>query len=113
MVGEYGSKKVLPVLLKAAEDTDDGVRESAVFGMMSLGDPGGAPAVRRALNDESPSVRRAAAYCVVAVARGEPWLLEELLPLLADPDESVREAAVSSLDAVDPDWRDREDIPPK
>lgn len=112
MVGEYGSKKVLPVLLKAAGDEDSGVRESAVFGMMSLGDPGAAPAVRRALKDESPNVRRAAAYCIVSVARGEPWLLEELLPLLSDTDEWVREAAVSSLDAVDTGWRKRPGVPP-
>ncbi|MBN1573482.1 MAG: HEAT repeat domain-containing protein [Deltaproteobacteria bacterium] len=113
MVGEYGTKRVLPVLLKAAGDKDSGVRESAVFGMMSLGDPEAAPAVRRALKDESPEVRRAAAYCVVSVARGQPWLLEELLPLLADPDESVREAAISSLDAVDADWRKRPEVPPE
>ncbi|GEM_PF-2724619 len=112
MVGEYGNKKVLPVLLKAAEDEDSGVRESAVFGMMSLGDPGAAPAVRRALVDKNPNVRRAAAYCIFSVARGQPWLLEELLPLLADPDESVREAAVSSLDAIDADWLKRPDVPP-
>ncbi len=113
MVGEFGSKKVLPVLLKAVEDEESGVRESAVFGMMSLGDVGAAPAIRKALKDESPKVRRAAAYCIVSVGRGEPWLLDELLSLIHDPDESVREAAVSGLDAVDANWRKGLDFSPQ
>jgi HEAT repeats len=121
MVGKYGSSKgnskgsakVLPVLLKAVEDEDSGVRESAVFGMMNLGDSGATPAILKALKDESPNVRRAAAYCIVPVGRGEPWLLGVLLPLIHDPDESVREAVVSGLDAVDANWRKGLNVPPQ
>ncbi len=125
MVGKYGSskgnskgnskgsEKVLTVLLKAVEDEDSGVRESAVFGMMNLGDNRAVQAILKALKDESPNVRRAAAYCIVPVGSGEPWLLDVLLPLIHDPDESVREAAVSGLDAVDINWRKGMEVPPQ
>lgn len=59
--------------------------------------PGFAAAMRVALGDEVPDVRSAAAYALARLRGGPEAALDELLPMLQDPDPSVRVAVTTLL----------------
>lgn len=57
---EMAIAEVVPLLLRSAGDTDEGVRREAILGLATLGAAAGTPLVEAALSDPVPAVRRAA-----------------------------------------------------
>ena len=110
-LSDTGHEMALPSLITALNDEDPGVRLAAVYGLCNIDDPNGLPAVKEMLTDEASEVRVAAAYVVVPLSRGAPDLIPLLIELLNDHDPGVREAAISGLDVLDPEWRRRLDVP--
>jgi hypothetical protein len=111
-LGECGCKKAVPMLIYALGDGDEGVRTSAVFALGSIDDPSAYPEVKKMLTDESPDVRRAAAYVIVPLVRGDQEeVISLLIGLLSDEDEEVRFAAESGLEVLDEDWQSLPGVP--
>ncbi len=111
MLGDIGHESATPALCGALADADAGVRQRAAFALLLVEDPSAVPALRRALEDKSSDVRctAASAFGVLAGPAGIP----DLIGLLVDEDAKVREAAVQSLNGLDPLWRRRRDVPPQ
>ncbi len=112
-LGRCGCKKAVPVLIYALDDEDENVRTSAVFALGSVDDTSAYPEVKRMLTDNSPKVRRAAAYVIVPLGRGDDRgeVIALLVGLLSDEDEEVRYAAESGLEASNENWRNLPGVP--
>src|SRR5262249_55029374 len=81
-----------PGLLEAAaRDPDPGTRARAGLAVGRLGDERGAALLRQLLTDRSPETRAAAAFGCQVFA--DPTLTADLIPLLADSDVRVVQAA--------------------
>ena len=111
VLGDIGHDSATPALCGALADADAGVRQCAAFALLLVEDPSAVPALRRSLKDENPEVRCTvvSAFGVLAGLAGIP----DLIGLLVDEDAKVREAAVQSLNGLDPLWRRRPGVPPQ
>ena len=73
------------------------VRATAAEQLANLGEPG-LPPLRQALKDDSPLVR---AYAIAGFAEQTPVArVQQLLPLLDDPNQAVRDEAVRTLAGI-------------
>lgn len=77
-----------PVLLRALESRDAGVREKAAQGLAEIADPVAADALRAALADSDPLVRGRAAQGLAAI--GTPDALEALARTFDDHPDVLR-----------------------
>ena len=109
-LGDIGHDSATPTLCGALADADAGVRQRAAFALLLVEDPSAVPALRRALKDKSPEVRCTATSAVGVLAG--PAAIPDLIALLVDEHAKVREAAIQSLDGLDPQWRRRPGVPP-
>jgi hypothetical protein len=111
MLGHTELRSMVPVIVERLGDEDPAVREDALLALCTIDDPKALPAVREALNDPDPGVREKAVTVIVPLGRGGPEVIDDLMRMLADPEARVRDAAVSGLDTIDPQWRERPDVP--
>lgn len=125
-LGRMAVPESLPILRRAALDSDASVRDAAAAGLARLGDSTALERLSKALTDDDPAVRakavealsEAATPAVVALVKplaedpvyqvraavmealggsGSPLVLPELLAGLRDQNELVRSRAVASL----------------
>lgn len=90
-LGQLGAKQAVPVLIEAAADAEDRFVEHAlIYSLIQLGVP--AP-LQKQLSHESPRVRQAALIALDQMERS-PLREQQALTLLADPDASLRRAAL-------------------
>jgi HEAT repeat protein len=91
-----------PQLLCLAADGTAAQRKMALYCLRSLGASGLAEyrAAHAALNDSEPAVRLAALSALVRLAVDRHAAAQAVLPLVADPDEGVRRAAIRALGVV-------------
>lgn len=100
-----GRTGVTAELLKAIEDRDSGVRYWGVMGALIRGEKeceAAAPALRKALEDASPSVRIAAAEALGRYGTEDD--LKRAMPLLiglADAERNGCQLAIQALNAID------------
>jgi hypothetical protein len=111
MLGGTELKSMVPVIVDHLADEDPSVRRDALLALSTIDDRTALPAVREALNDPDPGVRETAVTVIIPLGRGGPEVADDLVRMLSDPDEGVRDAAVSGLDTIDPQWRERPDVP--
>ena len=99
------SERSLPVLLGAAADPDEKVRQLVAGGLGRLGDEGGMQALLDLMGDPVPSVRSAAVDSVALFAgRATPLLLGEVARLTAAEPAGLRlESVLSALGRVGDD----------
>lgn len=90
--------KVVAALTLALKDTDQDVREQALFALARLGDVRTAGAIAPMLSDSSPEVREHAALALGQLR--DPSTVEPLLGALRDEAPSVREQAAFALAQV-------------
>ncbi len=87
-LGEFMDFNALATLATASKDADPSVRVAAVRALARLNTPGAGPLITAALADPVLAVRSAAVDVVLLVAGFNGFA--PLLPLLADPDASLR-----------------------
>lgn len=100
-LGQAGSAKHLPVLVKAAEDTSKGNRQVRLASATAIGNFGsaeGIPALAQLAKDTDPGVRQATAVALGKL--GGPQAKETLQAMLKDEVAYVRNAARKSLDGL-------------
>ncbi|MGH7787167.1 MAG: HEAT repeat domain-containing protein [Candidatus Binatia bacterium] len=83
---EMASADVVPLLMRSAADTDDGVRREAILGLGTLEAAPGTPLVEAALSDPSPAVRRAALVACGALCQS-PAALTALVTAATEGDD--------------------------
>lgn len=97
-LGKIGDHNAAPLLVRALQDPDPGVRQAAARSLGSLSVAGGETErelVTR-LSDSDIQVRQAAAQAL-GTREGTPALTSALTGLLTDPDPTVRQAAAHAL----------------
>ncbi|HZA60151.1 MAG TPA: HEAT repeat domain-containing protein [Actinomycetota bacterium] len=78
-------------VLEGIDDGDGAVRRAAIEVLAEIAEPEDGPLLERGLGDDDPSVRRAAVRGLARIGR-----TRDLTPLLRDPADSVRLAAVDA-----------------
>jgi HEAT repeat protein len=107
-LGLLEAKEALPLLLKAAEDSDDFfLRISAVGALVSWGAPEALPVLARRLGDPIPDVRLRALDGIAKA--GDRSAVEGVRMRLADPQAEVRLYAVAAIVSI-ADGRTRADL---
>ena len=96
LIGKMPARGAVAPLLKYLEDPLAAGRRQAVIALGEIGDPRAADAIARALYDESPELRGAAAQALRRL--GSTSHLEELEALKGDYYASVRRAAQGALE---------------
>ena len=124
-LGKLGSVKSVSRLASASRDRAPEVRQAAVAAMGRIGDPEALDALLAAVNDENIYVRADAERALKAIKgapaedlvaslrsplprtraeaaqkvgeTGDPRYVEQLIPLLGDPDFGVRQRAIAAL----------------
>jgi len=96
LIGKIPARGAVAPLLKYLEDPLAAGRRQAVIALGEIGDPRAADAIARALYDESPELRGAAAQALRRL--GSTSHLEELEALKGDYYASVRRAAQGALE---------------
>ncbi len=84
----------VPDLLRAADDTDNGVRSFIASGLARLGDEA-LPQVKAALGSDEPRVRLVAVTALHHMKN--PTVVIDIIPLLHDINGAVRAAAADAL----------------
>ncbi|MDX1995049.1 MAG: HEAT repeat domain-containing protein [bacterium] len=95
-LGSVGDRTAVQPLTYALEDEHTAVRVAAAAALGKLGDSTAVSALEAALRDKSPEVRGAAIQALTAIDATQNTLL---IPLLADPDDAVRERVREALAA--------------
>ncbi|MEX2216561.1 MAG: HEAT repeat domain-containing protein [Phycisphaeraceae bacterium] len=103
VLGKIKHVEAVPILITAMEDEDRGVRDSAILALAETGEPA-IPALGQLLKHEDWQKRWAAAYALNVI--GTIKTAEQLVRVLNDEDERVREQAVTAMarigkDAID------------
>jgi HEAT repeat protein len=100
---EFSADRAVELLLRGLKDSDAEVRVNALCSLarVSSADPK-APlpfheALRAALKDESPAVRKKAIEVALGAGQTEQAKYDAIEPLAADPDQAVRTEAVTAL----------------
>lgn len=96
-LGEWGSRAHIPLLtqyLHAGADT--GCRVAAIEALERLAAMDQGPIVLGMLQDDHPVIRRAATHAITTLVATKEQAARTI-PMLSDPDPSVREAAVKVL----------------
>jgi hypothetical protein len=88
-------RRILPLLHRAASDSQAGIRASAVFQLTRIGDMG--PATRALVVESDPDVRATAAEAIGYYWTGEPEPISALRDATDDDDPKVAKAAKSAL----------------
>lgn len=95
--------EAVTVLLALLRDCSADTRETAAEALGKIGDQTAALPVADLLSDESATVRRAAARAVGRLgASSRDNVIPRLLGALADPQESVRQAAILAIGELEP-----------
>lgn len=95
ILGRIGDRAAIPALVSRLTDETAWVRGQAAEALGWIGDPEATGALTRALQDSSDVVRLQAVRALGAILRWK--CVDPFVPLLADPAESVREAAAVEL----------------
>ena len=88
-------KRVIPALLAASDDADEGVRVRVMEALGTQKDPAVLPALIQGLNDEAHDVRARAVQSLGFI--GDRTAIEPLLPLLNDENAVVRGYVADTL----------------
>jgi VWFA-related protein len=96
--GVFGGIPLLEILVEELKESDAADRAHAAASLAFIQDRDAARPLRKALNDESPSVRARAAESIGQ--RGDERAVRQLGRLLEDPDEDVRKAAMEALERL-------------
>ena len=93
---EMAIAEVVPLLMRSAGDTDDGVRREAFLGLGALKAAAGAPLVEAALSDPSPPVRNAAIAACAELCQS-PAALDTLVKVATDGGPPAAYQAVTRI----------------
>jgi vesicle coat complex subunit len=107
-VGLGGGPQMMPLietLMNIVEDTDEvtHIRRDAIWALMHTLDDRVTPLLQKVLQDEDATLRVRAVEAIGFICRAgnrghQP--VGDILPLLSDPNEDVRKAAISALETV-------------
>lgn len=93
-LGQIGDKRAVPYLIKVVENSKAGV----IAGIIALGqlrDRRAIPVLRKALQSSNPHIRAQAIFAIRQF--NDRAFIEDLKPLLNDPDKLVRERAKDAI----------------
>lgn len=107
-IGKIGpdARPAVPDLIAELDNPEDTIREHAAEAIGDIGPVAaelGVPALRRVLNDHYVKVRRDAVRSLGYIGPAAREAVEEILPLLDDPEEMVRLAAREALQKIAPE----------
>lgn len=98
LLGKTGSKRAIPALTLALEDTSSSVKAAAALALSQLNDVRVAEPLVDVLADRNVDVRIAAARALAMLAQSYDSVpLEPIITLLADPEDTVREVAAGIM----------------
>lgn len=107
-IGKIGpdAVSVVPELIEELDDPEDTIREHAAEAIGDIGPVAaelGVPALQSVLNDPYVKVRRDAVRSLGYIGPTAAGVIEDVLPLLQDPEEIVRTAARNAVQAIAPE----------
>ena len=94
--------RVMPILIKALDDSDMKIRFRAAMGLGLIGEPANAaiPALIHALGDSQATVRKHAAYALGEIGESAKAAVPMLVQALGDSQAVVRAAAAHALGLI-------------
>jgi HEAT repeat protein len=116
-IGKIGPDALpaVPELIAELDNPEDTIREHAAEAIGDIGPVAaelGVPALRRVLNDRYVKVRRDAVRSLGYIGPAAREAVDEILPLLNDPEELVRVAAREALQKIVPEHGPETTAPP-